>query len=114
MSKNHDTQLPIAANNDDIENLSLRELQNVADIVIKKGNKTTIQTKRNNVVVRVDIIKYPASQTMSVTRTETDDREALEETVRQQLKNGVSQENIALSVGLSQSSISRIKRKNKN
>lgn len=114
MRNAHDKQLPIVANTDDIEDLSLRDLQNMADVVIKKGNKTTIQAKKNNVVIRADIIKFPASQTMSVTRTETDDREALEETVRQQLKNGVSQADIALSVGLSQSSISRIKRKNKN
>ena len=114
MRNNHDKQLPIVANTDDIEDLSLRDLQNMADVVIKKGNKTTIQAKKNNVVIRADIIKFPASQTMSVTRTETDDREALEETVRQQLKNGVSQADIALSVGLSQSSVSRIKRKNKN
>lgn len=114
MRNDHDKQLPIVANTDDIEDLSLRDLQNMADVVIKKGNKTTIQAKKNNVVIRADIIKFPASQTMSVTRTETDDREALEETVRQQLKNGVSQADIALSVGLSQSSVSRIKRKNKN
>lgn len=114
MKKNYDTQLPIVADADDIENLSLRELRDVADVVIKKGNKVTMQARQNNIVVKVDVIHLPASDTMSVTRTKTDNREALEETIKQQLKNGISQSEIALSVGLSQSSISRIKRKNTN
>ena len=115
MSQKNFTQLPANVNTDeiyDIENLSLKQLQDVADVVIKKGNKVTIQARQDNKVVKVDVIHLPASDTMSVSYTRTDNKKALEDTITQQLKNGISQSEIALAVGLSQSSISRIKRKN--
>ena len=115
MSQKNFTQLPANVNTDeiyDIENLSLKQLQDVADVVTKKGNKVTIQARQDNKVVKVDVIHLPASDTMSVSYTRTDNKKALEDTITQQLKNGISQSEIALAVGLSQSSISRIKRKN--
>lgn len=110
MAKNNN--LVTISGNADIENMTLKELQSQADKVLISGNKTTIQKKLDDKVVKIEIINYPTGQERKVSFNDVSNRENLDKTIRMKLaEKKSSQADIALELGVSQSYVSKVKNK---
>lgn len=100
----------------DIFDYTLRELQeNENAKIISQGNRTTIQFRGEEGTVRADIQKYPVGETRTVSITPSralSSQQEFEDTVMQRLSEGETQTDVALTMGISQSRVSQIKKKN--
>lgn len=95
-------------------NISIADLIKQADFFEKKGNTLSFQTKSNNTIISCRIVQLPSGVQQEIIKIDTDDRENWEKTIMELLKQGKSQEEVALCVGCSQATVSRIKRKNEH
>ena len=92
-------------------NISIADLIRQADFFEKKGNTLSFQTKSNNTITSLRIVQLPSGVQQESIKIDTDDRENLEKTIMELLKQGKSQKEVALCVGCSQATVSRIKKK---
>lgn len=99
----------------DILDYSLRELQQIPNAkVISQGNRTTIQCPLDNGIIRADIKQYSHGETRTISVTpakNTNNQQEFEDTIMQRLSEGYSQSDVALTMGISQSRVSQIKKK---
>ena len=96
---------------------SLRELQSLpnANISIRNG-RTSVQLKTDEGTIRADFPAYSLGQerTLSITpRRNSMNQDDFDATVLERLERGQTQQEVALSMGISQSRVSQIKRKYK-
>lgn len=97
--------------NKNIENMTLSEIQQSADKVIIDGNKVKMQKKTQDKTVTIEIRNYADTKTMMMTDTNMPNRKKdLRETVLMMLAEGHRQEDIAFTLGISQTLVSNIKR----
>lgn len=99
----------------DLLDYSLRDLkQNPNTKIISQGNRTTLQFRGEEGTIRVDIQQYPSGETrtLSVTPMKTkENQQEFEDTVIQRLNEGYTQTDVAMTMGISQSRVSQIKKK---
>lgn len=99
----------------DILDYSLRELQQIPNAkIISQGNRITIQCRCDEGIVRADVQKYSHGETRMVSVTPTkhsNNQQEFENTIMQRLSEGYSQSDVALTMGISQSRVSQIKKK---
>lgn len=99
----------------DLLDYSLRELQqNPNTKIISQGNRTTLQFRSEEGTIRADIQQYPygETRTFSVTPAKTKEtQQEFENTVMKRLSEGNTQADVALTMGISQSRVSQIKKK---
>jgi len=100
----------------DILDYTLRELQeNENAKIISQGNRTTIQFRGEEGTVRADIQKYSVGETRTVSVTPSkalSSQQEFEDAVMQRLNEGKTQTDVALTMGISQSRVSQIKKRN--
>ncbi len=118
MNKNNDTLVENgkgSSSKRDLLDYSLRELQqNPNTKIISQGNRTTIQFHSDEGTVRADIQKYSHGETRTVSITPSrsvENQQEFEDTVMQRLNEGCTQTDVALTMGISQSRVSQIKKK---
>lgn len=99
----------------DLLDYSLREIQqNPNTKLISQGNRTTLQFRSEEGTIRVDIQQYPSGETriFSVTPRKTkENQQEFEKTIMKRLSEGNTQADVALTMGISQSRVSQIKKK---
>lgn len=102
----------------DLLDYSLRELQqNPNTKTISQGNRTTIQFRNDMGTVRADIRTYSHGETRTVSITplrSAENQQEFEEAVLQRLSEGHTQTDVAMTMGISQSRVSQIKKKYNN
>lgn len=105
------------AANKDLMDYTLRELQgNPNAKVIQEKGKTTIQLRTPEATIRANIHKYPLSEERSMSITpcrNSRNKDDFEKEVLQRLDEGYTQNDVALTMGISQSRVSQIKTKHK-
>lgn len=100
--------------NKDWRDYTLRELQSLPNAkVIQENGKTTIQVRNQDVTFRADIqVGFGVNRSMSsMPRRTPENRDAFDAEVIRRLKNGETQAQVALTMGISQSLVSQIKQK---
>ena len=86
----------------DLLDYSLREIQqNPNTKLISQGNRTTLQFRSEEGTIRVDIQQYPSGE----------NQQEFEKTIMKRLSEGNTQADVALTMGISQSRVSQIKKK---
>ncbi|MCI6582282.1 MAG: hypothetical protein MSH15_09955 [Oscillospiraceae bacterium] len=99
----------------DILDYSLRELQSMPNAAISTRNgRTSVQIKTDEGTIRADYPSYSLGQEHLVSftpRRNSFNQEEFDSTVLERLDNGQTQQEVALSMGISQSRVSQIKRK---
>ena len=101
--------LTTISGNADIENMTLKELQSQADKILIEGNKTKIQKKLDDKVIKIEITNYPTGQKREISFNDISDKDKLYEAIRMKLDEKQSQADIALDLGVSQSYVSKVK-----
>lgn len=107
MSKDKD--LTPFSGNIDIGNMTINELQSIADKVEINKNSIKLQKKEENKVSRIKFTDYPTGKEMSISINDTSDKEKVRETVDKRLANKDLGKDIAFDLGMSGSKVSRIK-----
>lgn len=98
----------------DIQNMTLAEIQNDADEIIIKKNQLKIQKRTNDEIITIQIDSFPDGQFMNLGRVKQPEKKSdLKETILMLLEQGFKQKDIAFKLGISQSLVSKIKKKSK-
>ncbi len=98
----------------DIQNMTLAEIQNDADEIIIKKNQLKIQKRTNDEIITIQIDSFPDGQFMNLGRVKQPEKKSdLKETILMLLDQGFKQKDIAFKLGISQSLVSKIKKKYK-
>lgn len=108
---------PIDDSKKNIMDFSLNELmRNPNTKIISQNGRTTIQYRNENGTVRADVqqFSYGEARKVDITPARTkNDQAVFEQGVIERLKAGYTQTDVALSMGISQSRVSQIKKKHK-